>query len=93
MIRVAFGLVFFGLGATGGGSFIGFTNYLFAIAPEERRTLYIGLLNTLFAVTMFLPIVGGLLVKYASFQLLFAVATAFSLAGTYAVFRLPPCNR
>lgn len=91
--QLAFALVFFGLGATGGGSFIGFTNYLFAIAPEERRTVYVGILNTFFALTMFLPIIGGFLVRFTSFQLLFAVATAFSLWGACVVFRLPEPGR
>jgi MFS family permease len=85
----AFAAVFCGLGATGGGSFIGFTNYLFAIAPEERRTTYMGTLNTCFAFTAFLPMLGGLLLEYASFQVLFAVATAFSVAGAVAVWGLP----
>jgi len=29
----------------------------------------------------------------ALFQLLLSVATAFSLAGTYTIVRLSPCNR
>jgi hypothetical protein len=91
--QAGFSVVFFALGATTGGSFIGFTNYLLAIAPEERRTVYIGILNTLFAFTTLLPMLGGLLVKYTSFQLLFAVATTFSLVGAYTVFRLRSCGR
>jgi hypothetical protein len=85
----AFAAVFFALGATGGGSFIGFTNYLFAIAPEERRATYMGTLNTCFAFTAFLPMLGGVLVEYASFQALFGLATGFSVVGAAAVWGLP----
>jgi hypothetical protein len=91
--RVGLGLVFFSLGTTGAGSFIGFTNYVLAIASEARRPLYVGVMNTLFAVTLLLPMAGGVVVKYASYQVLFVIATVFSLAGTRAVFRLPPCDR
>lgn len=90
--QAAFGAVFFGLGATTGGSFIGFTNYLFAIAPEERRTVYTGTLNSCFALTAFLPMLGALVLEYASFRILFAMATALSVAGALAVWGLRPCG-
>ena len=87
--RFALMAVFFPLAAIGAGSFMGYTNYLFAIAPEEQRTLYIGIQNTLFAVTSFLPLLGGLIVAMASFSVLFAVAAAFSVAALLATLRLP----
>lgn len=87
--RAAFGLVFFLLAAAGTGTFIGFTNYLFAISPEEQRPLYVGIQNTLFAVTTFLPLLGGVIVRFGSFHLLFGLAAAFALAGAVAAFRLP----
>lgn len=87
--RVAFGIIFFAMAAAGAGSFMGYTNYLLAIAPEERRSLYIGAMNTLFAVTNFLPLVGGAVVRYASFQVLFGLAAAFALSGALVVLRLP----
>ncbi len=87
--RVAFGLVFFPLAAAGWGSFMGYNNYLIAIAPEEKRPLYVGVLNTLFALTGFLPLVGGILVRHASFQALFAVAAMVGLVGLAATTRLP----
>jgi len=87
--RFALMAVFFPLAAIGAGTFMGYTNYLFAIAPEEKRTTYIGIQNTLFALTSFLPLLGGLIVAMASFAVLFAVATAFSLAGLLATIRLP----
>ncbi len=87
--RFALMAVFFPLAAISAGSFMGYTNYLFAIAPEEKRTLYIGIQNTLFAVTAFLPLLGGLVVAAASFSVLFAIAAAFSMVGFVATIRLP----
>jgi MFS family permease len=91
--RLAFGLVFFPLASIGGGSFMGYTNYLFAIAPEEQRPLYIGVQNTLFAVTSFLPLLGALIVSLSSFQVLFSISTCLSIAALAAVTRLPPRGR
>jgi MFS family permease len=87
--RVAFGLVFFLLAAAGSGGFIGCTNYLLAIAPEEQRPLYLGVQNTLFAVTTFLPVLGGVLLRFGSFQLLFGLAAAFAVAAMVTVLKLP----
>jgi MFS family permease len=90
--RLAFGAVFFPMAAVGGGSFMGYTNYLFAIAPEERRPLYIGTINTLFAATGFLPLLGGFIVHHASFQALFAVAATLGMLGFFATVRLPSAS-
>jgi len=87
--RLAFAAVFFGLAAAAAGGFMASTNYLLAIAPEEQRPLYIGVLNTLFAITTFLPMLGGLIVKFGSFLILFALAAMLGLAGAVAALRLP----
>ncbi len=87
--RVLFGAVFLPLAAIGGGGLIGSTNYLFAIAPEERRAVYIGIQNTMFATTAFLPLLGGLLVALTSFRVLFLLAAALGLVGLIATIVLP----
>ena|GEM_PF-59035 len=92
LARVAFGLVFFGLAAAGSGGFIGATNHLLSIAPERTRTLYIGIQNTLFAVTTFLPLLGGLLVQLTSYQALFGLAGALAAAGTLVLVRTSPAE-
>lgn len=88
--RFAFLVVFFPLAAVGAGSFMGYNNYVIAIAPEERRPLYIGIQNTLFAVTGFLPLLGGALVELTSFRVLFATAMTLAAAGFIATIRLTP---
>jgi MFS family permease len=91
--RAAFGLVFFLLAAAGSGAFIGYTNHLLAIAPEEARPIYIGVQNTLFALTTFLPLLGGVLLRFGSFRLLFGLATLLGMAGAVVALRLPPRGR
>ncbi|KPK99673.1 MAG: hypothetical protein AMJ91_06900 [candidate division Zixibacteria bacterium SM23_73_3] len=56
----AYASIFFFLGATISGVEIGYTNYLLQIAPEERRPIYVGFLNTVVGPTIFLSAVGGL---------------------------------
>jgi MFS family permease len=82
-------LVFFPLAAIGSGTFIGYTSYLFRIAPEEHRTRYVGIHNTLFAFTTFLPLLGGVIIEAGSFRALFAVSMAFAAATVAATVRLP----
>ena len=86
--RLVFGAVFFGLLAATAGGFMASTNYLFAIAPEPQRPLYIGVLNTSFALTALLPTLGGLLVRAQLFQVLFAAATLLGAAGLVVGVRL-----
>lgn len=87
--RLALMLVFFPLVAVGSGTFMGFTRYLFGIAPEEQRTLYIGIYNTLFAFTTFLPLLGAVILDAGSFRALFAVAVALAAATVVVTVRLP----
>ena len=87
--RAVLMLVFFPLAAIGSGTFIGYTSYLFRIAPEEQRTRYVGIHNTLFAFTTFLPLLGGVIIEAGSFRALFAVSMAFAAATVAATVRLP----
>jgi MFS family permease len=82
-------LAFFPLAAIKAGTFMGYTNYIFAIAPEERRPLYIGVHNTLAAASGFLPLAGGALIDLISFRALFAIAVVLGVAGIAATLRLP----
>lgn len=87
--RASFGAVFFLLAASGSGGWIGCTNYLLGIAPEAQRPIYIGVQNTFFAITMFLPMLGGAVLRFGSFHLLFGLSAAFALAGLVVMLRLP----
>jgi MFS family permease len=71
--------IFFFLGVTAQGIWLGFPNALLDIAPEERRPTYIGFMNTMIAPVLLLPALGGILVDYLSFAVLFSISFAASL--------------
>jgi hypothetical protein len=73
--------VFFLIGCTGSGSFIASNHYLLELAPEVTRPTYVGVLNTFSGVTPLMPLLGGVLVRAWSYQAVFALAAAASLAG------------
>lgn len=65
-------LVFATVGATLSGNWMGFTNYLLDVASDVDRPTYVGMMNTLTAPFTFLPVVGGLLLRFVSHEILFA---------------------
>jgi MFS family permease len=75
----AYGAVFFFLGATISGLDLGYTNYLLQIAPEDRRPIYVGFVNTVVGPTLFLSAVGGLIVQVSSFAFLYTLLLLISL--------------
>ena len=77
----AYGAIFFFLGATISGTDIGYTNYLLQIAPEERRPIYVGFLNTVVGPTIFLSAVGGLIIQVSSFAFLYVILFLLSLVS------------
>lgn len=81
-------LIFMLIGATNSGIWVGIFNYLLKIAPEEKRPLYIGLMNTLTAPTTFLPILGGFIVEKFSYIHMFLFAEIFLISGLFASFSL-----
>jgi len=69
-----------------------FFNWMLEYAPDERRPLYIGLTNTLGAITMIAPTIGGLLVRSVSYPAAFIASIGFALAAMALSFKLP-CTR
>lgn len=89
----AFAVVFFLTGAAGAGGFIGATNYLVESSPELDRPLYLGVLNTFGGVVTVLPLLGGIIVDYTSYEALFAVALVPALAAALFTRRLVALRR
>ncbi len=88
-----YGAVFFFLGATISGLDLGHMNYLLQIAPEERRPLYVGFMNTVVGPTIFLSAVGGLIVQVSSFAFLYLLLFALSLVSIFLSLSLERANR
>jgi MFS family permease len=82
-------LVFLLNGAIWGGMWMGFTNYILEIAPDDIRPLFLGLQATLSAPTIIVPILGGWLLTMISYQALFALAACAGIIGLVYVHRLP----
>jgi len=83
-----FALSFFLLGATASGLWVGFINYLLEIAPEDHRPLYLGFLNSLVALTLFLPLLGGTILQLSSYQFFFALILGLALLSVFMAYRL-----
>lgn len=73
-------LVYFCYGITNNTWMMGMFNYLLELAPEDRRPLFVGLYNTLGGVLVPVSFLGGVLLRFTSYPLLFAV-TALGVAG------------
>jgi MFS family permease len=78
-----YGSIFFFLGATMSGMDMGYTNYLLEIAPEEKRPIYVGFLNTIVAPTIFLSAVGGLIIQVSSFAFLYSLVFLVSIGSIF----------
>ncbi|SHM45602.1 Predicted arabinose efflux permease, MFS family [Caldanaerovirga acetigignens] len=83
-----YALIFTLIGATYSGIWTGIFNYLLRIAPEEKRPLYIGLLNTLTAPTTFLPLLGGIILQYLSYVHLFLITALVVASSVVTAFAL-----
>ena len=68
-----------------GGAWMGFTNYVFEIAPERLRPIFLGLQATLSAPSVFMPWLGGTLLKVMSYQTLFAIVAVAGVLGALYV--------
>lgn len=79
LLVVAFGLIGFAIN----GREIGFTNYLLEIAPAQLRPTYVALSGTVQALTLGLPVLGGLVADQYSYRAAFWITLA---ALTIAVF-------
>lgn len=76
---VLYSVLFFIIGAVNGSTAIGLINYLLEMADETKRKSYIGLMNTANAPTMLFPVIGGVIIKYSSYQMAFGITGAASI--------------
>jgi len=53
-------------GAIGHSLVLGFLGYLMDIAPESRRAIYVGIMNTMGGVIALAPLVGGIIIEVVS---------------------------
>ncbi len=69
----AFGLVFVLVGFVMSGRSVGFDPYLLDLAPEDQRTVYVGINGTLNFSRVVLPILGGAVMDLFGFDVAFVL--------------------
>ena len=84
----AYSLVFFLSSAAGSGMWMGITNYVLEIAPDDIRPLFLGLSATLSAPVVVMPLIGGVLLDLIAYEVLFAIVGVAALASAIYVSTL-----
>ncbi len=84
----AFALVFVLSGLALGAARIINNNMLLSIAPPAERATYIGFLNTVLGIVIFVPVIGGVLVDIAGFQVLFVLSLLSSASALLVVRKM-----
>jgi len=88
-LRLAvFSLAFIPLGFAAPGQDIGQTNFLLDIAPERRRSAYLGFSYLVMLPLAWWPVVGALIIGTARFSLAFALGSLAAAAALLTVTRL-----
>ncbi len=67
----------------------GLINWLISYPPVEDRPMYTGIANTLGAVALSAPVIGGLLLQSTSYSVLLMLTAAVALIATFFALRLP----
>ena len=79
---------FFALGVALSNLFAAYLNWIIMHATPEQRPIYTGLFNTVAALSVLsAPIIGGLLVEAAGYEVVFGVALVMILGAFYVVMR------
>jgi MFS family permease len=76
-----FSVVFVLSGLALGASRIVNTNMLLTIAPPTERAAYVGFLNTILGIVIFVPVLGGVMVDLAGFLPIFVTSLALALGA------------
>ena len=75
-----YALIFVGMQGVMSAMTLGFMNFILEIAPREEEPTYVGLANTLGALMLLYPLLGGVLLERVSYSGLFT-ATALTIGA------------
>jgi len=67
-------LMFFLYGAAFSGMFLAVNNYVLGISDRQQRPILLGTMNALYVVTSILPVLGGIIIAYLPYELLFVTS-------------------
>jgi hypothetical protein len=66
--------MFFLYGAAFNGMFLGINNYVLGVSDRQQRPILLGTMNALYVVTSILPVLGGIIIEYLPYELLFVTS-------------------
>ena len=84
----AYMLIFFLVGASMDGNRIASSNLILKLAPADKRPVYIALQMNIVSLGMFFSIIGGIVLHYTNYTLLYSLATGVLFAALFLSFRL-----
>ena len=85
---ILYGLVFLFFGFAMDGFSISGMNLVFEIAPEDKRPIYTALQSNITSIGLFFPIVGGIILKYSNYNILYLTTILMITLGLYLTKRL-----
>lgn len=77
----AYAVVFVLVGVVMSGRQVGFEPFLLDLAPEDQRTMYVGINGTLNFTKVLLPVLGGALMDLLGFRVTFGIVVLAMLAA------------
>lgn len=86
-------LLYFSLGIYTGSLGLPYFNWIFEHAEETRRPLYIGLSNTVTALVMLAPTLGGWIIRVMSYEAAFVASLGVALAALALSTRVPDTRK
>ncbi len=80
--------IFFIVGAAIDGNRIASENLILYIAPEEKRPIYIALQNNIVSIGIFFSIVGGIILSFTNYAILYIFTLTLLLVAFLGSFKL-----
>lgn len=78
-------IVFLLVGFITSGRNIGFESYLLDIAPNDKRTMYLGIRGTLNIMVVLLPLAGGLIINILGYYITFVLVSLIMFIGFFSM--------
>ncbi len=75
--------LFFLVGFVKSGRKIGFLPYLLDLAPEDKRTIYLGIRDSLNILIIILPLIGGVLINFLGYTLTFILVSIIMITAFF----------
>jgi MFS family permease len=87
--QVAYYGIFFALGFVTAATVPGYFDWIITYAPADRRPIYVGLTNTISAISHLAPAVGGVLLSLTSYPVLFGASLLMGILSVVSIYFLP----